>query len=81
MIHVGSPESRAQGAQGGWPLTVLTGTNDDTDGEGAELGIIDPAGHLIDSSSPEVRDRVTKLNAAVRPSGACLGEKCSQLHE
>lgn len=81
MIRVGPLAGGTERAQRRRTLAVLAGTNDDADGEGAELGIIDPAGYLLNRSPPETRDRVTKLNAAIRPSGASLGEKCGQLHE
>jgi hypothetical protein len=81
VIRVGPLAGGTQRAQRRRSLAVLAGTNDDADGEGAELGIVDPAGYLLDRSSPEASNRVTKLNAAIRPSGASLGEKCGQLHE
>ena len=81
MIHVSPPAGGAQRAQCCRTLAVLTGTDDDADGEGAGLRIVDPGGHLLDCSSPEARDWVAKLDAAVWPSGASLGEECSQLHE
>ena len=81
MIHVGPLAGGTEGAQRCWTLTVLTGSDDDADCEGAELRIIDPGGHLLDCSSPEASDWVAKFNAAVWRSGASLGEECGQLHE
>jgi len=75
VIRVGPLAGGTQRAQRRWTLAVLAGTNDDADGEGAELGIIDPAGYLLDCPSPEASDRVTKLDAAIRPSGTRLCEK------
>ncbi len=81
MIRVAPQAGGAQRTQRRRTLAVLAGGNHDADGEGAELGIIDPAGYLLNRSPPETCDRVTKLNAPIRPSGASLGEKCGQLHE